>query len=427
MCQKRVLEAKRILQANDRGRYTVPTSSGLYPAQWNWDSCLVALGFAQYDQERAWREIETLFEAQWPDGMVPHIIFHEDDSSYFPNSSVWAAGPSKCTSGITQPPVAATALRYLYQKSCENRHVERLRKLLPRVVRWHMWLYSARGKQNFGLVSILHPWESGMDNSPVWDGPLRQVPEAASVSSLRRDTKYAATSVRPRTEDYNRYLHLLYLYRDHGYSFDKLLSIAPFRVADVAFNCILLRAERDLAYLLREIGDEYGAEIAELRAANLTLDLEAMWDEEEGFYYSVDINQNSPIKKPGIGSFLPLFANSDAARKHPRLADHMQRWLRKVRYGLCSYDPERAEYQPQCYWRGPVWVIVNWMLMEGLKRNGLIELADRLRTDSIELVETQGFHEYFDPESGAGLGGTGFSWTAAIYLVLMNTSSTLLG
>jgi hypothetical protein len=57
--------AREILSANDRGNYTVPTSSGLYPAQWNWDSCLVALGFAQYDLPRAWQEVATLFSGQW--------------------------------------------------------------------------------------------------------------------------------------------------------------------------------------------------------------------------------------------------------------------------------------------------------------------------------------------------------------------------
>ena len=35
--------AAEILNENDReGRYTVPTK-GLYPFQWNWDSCLTAL------------------------------------------------------------------------------------------------------------------------------------------------------------------------------------------------------------------------------------------------------------------------------------------------------------------------------------------------------------------------------------------------
>ncbi|MEP0320426.1 MGH1-like glycoside hydrolase domain-containing protein, partial [Bauldia litoralis] len=77
------LRAKEILRTNDRGGYTVPTA-GLYPYQWNWDSAFVALGFAAFDIDRAWTEVESLLASQWPDGMVPHIIFQRIDDSYFP-------------------------------------------------------------------------------------------------------------------------------------------------------------------------------------------------------------------------------------------------------------------------------------------------------------------------------------------------------
>src|SRR5688572_25552671 len=59
--------AREILENNDRGGYTVPNGR-VYPFQWNWDSAFVAFGFAAFNPERAWREIETLFEAQWEDG-----------------------------------------------------------------------------------------------------------------------------------------------------------------------------------------------------------------------------------------------------------------------------------------------------------------------------------------------------------------------
>ena len=84
-------EAAAILRANDRGGYTVPTA-GLYPYQWNWDSAFAALGFAEFDLDRAWRELETLAEGAWPNGMWPHILFRVDDPDYFPGPSVWRAG-----------------------------------------------------------------------------------------------------------------------------------------------------------------------------------------------------------------------------------------------------------------------------------------------------------------------------------------------
>ena len=93
--------ARAVLTENDRGTYTVPTK-GLYPFQWNWDSCFTALGQRHFDEDRAWTEIETLFAHQWPDGMVPHIIFHEPDDGYFPGPEVWATDRPTPTTGITQ-------------------------------------------------------------------------------------------------------------------------------------------------------------------------------------------------------------------------------------------------------------------------------------------------------------------------------------
>ena len=112
MTQDLIDHAGKILAENDKGGYTVPTH-GLYPFQWNWDSCLTALGQAYFDEDRAWTEIETLFAHQWDDGMVPHIIFHELDDGYFPGPDVWNTGRKVPTSGITQPAVAGFAVARL--------------------------------------------------------------------------------------------------------------------------------------------------------------------------------------------------------------------------------------------------------------------------------------------------------------------------
>lgn len=59
-------QAQEILRRNDRGGYTVPTH-GLYPFQWNWDSAFVALGFAEFDRDRAWQRSKRWFR---PSGMT---------------------------------------------------------------------------------------------------------------------------------------------------------------------------------------------------------------------------------------------------------------------------------------------------------------------------------------------------------------------
>jgi hypothetical protein len=110
--------ARAILARNDRGGYTVPTDR-LYPFQWNWDSAFVAMGFATYDIDRAYRELERLIEGQWDDGMIPHIVFHAPSDTYFPGPDVWGAQHSVPTSGITQPPVFGMALRCVHEAAAE--------------------------------------------------------------------------------------------------------------------------------------------------------------------------------------------------------------------------------------------------------------------------------------------------------------------
>eukprot|EP01042_Synura_sphagnicola_P010608 gene10608-13604_t len=166
-------EARDILRRNDRGGYTVPTDAlypfqwnwngytvpthGLCPFQWNWDSAFVALGFAEIDRNRAWLEIETLIGAQWDDGMIPHIVFHADDDGYFPGADVWATGKTPPTSGITQPPVLASAAHMLHAR-CTDRALAdaQMAAIYPKLLLNHRWWQTARDPHRTGLVAILH-------------------------------------------------------------------------------------------------------------------------------------------------------------------------------------------------------------------------------------------------------------------------------
>src|ERR1700688_4835410 len=102
-----VERAKSVLKANDLGQSTKPAPN-LYPHQWNWDSCFIAIGISRYDTERAALELRSLLHGQWRNGLIPQIIFNPEGSGYFPGPDVWQstrspdAPTSVETSGITQ-------------------------------------------------------------------------------------------------------------------------------------------------------------------------------------------------------------------------------------------------------------------------------------------------------------------------------------
>ena len=95
-------------------------------------------------------------------------------------------------------------------------------------------------------------------------------------------------------------------------------------------------------------------------------------------------------------------------------------WQRRL--SLASTLPGEPGFEPKRYWRGPVWAVINWMIAEGLARHGQDALAARLRRVTATAIARGGFAEYFDPMTGAPLGGDAFSWTASIALVLSDCS-----
>ncbi|MEE9583565.1 MAG: hypothetical protein V3W01_02760, partial [Dehalococcoidales bacterium] len=85
--KKLLASARQVLEKNWRGTYTSP-SPQLYPHQWSWDSAFVAIGYSHYAQANAQRELASIFEGQWANGMLPHIVFRSG-SPYFPGPEHW--------------------------------------------------------------------------------------------------------------------------------------------------------------------------------------------------------------------------------------------------------------------------------------------------------------------------------------------------
>ena len=401
-------QAAAILRGNDRGGYTVPTA-GLYPFQWNWDSCLVALGWAQFDLDRAFTEIETLFSAQWPDGMVPHIVFHRPDPGYFPGPERWGTNRTPATSGITQPPVAASCVRRLVERGGEAR----ARALFPKLLASHRWFHTVRDPDATGLVTTLHPWETGMDNSPAWDEALARVEVAPDLEPyVRKDTGHVDPAMRPTKAEYDRFMTLVQRYRQSGWS-HAITRASPFRVADVGTNCILLRADRDLLTLAERFGEHEA--ITEIQAwiDRATAAFPRFVEPATGLWHSIDLVSNARVPTATSAGFLAFWAGLGDTR----LASLVEPWHQGARAGVPTVRTGDPRFDSKRYWRGPIWLIVNFMISEGLRETGAATLADRIRDDSRTLIERAGFFEYFDPLDGAGLGGASFTWTAAMWLV----------
>jgi len=416
-----IARAVEVLRENDQGAYTIPTK-GLYPFQWNWDSCLTALGLAHYDEARAWTEIETLFAHQWPDGMVPHIVFHVWSDGYFPGPEVWRTGRPTATSGITQPAVAGFAVRRLFDRASDKTlAAERAGALLPKIDAWHRWFYENRDPKSEGLVAIIHPWESGRDNSIDWDDAFERVPTEGVEPYIRRDILHADPAHRPTREQYDRYLWLLQHFRGLGWDNARLHDASPFQVVDPGFNAILIRASADLADLAEALGEAEIANANRARAKKGLAAMERLWSDAHGQYLCLDRITGKLVGSASVGGILPAFAAIPESRA-AAIGATVQRLAGKARHVVPSHDPDDPRFDAKRYWRGPIWLVVNYMIADGLMAAGEVEIASKITASSLNLIAESGFAEYYDPFSGEPCGGGRFTWTAAMVLEFLRNA-----
>lgn len=171
--------AKTVIANNDHdGQYTIP-AHGLYPHQWLWDSCFVAIGMANYDVKRAQQEILSLLRGQWANGMLPSMILNKDfthraDREFW-RSYISPFAPDKvATSGITQPPMLAEAIVKIGKQLPKPARRTWFAKTYPALLKYHQWLYNDRDPHHTGLTLQVHSWETGLDNTPPWIDELHQ-------------------------------------------------------------------------------------------------------------------------------------------------------------------------------------------------------------------------------------------------------------
>lgn len=425
-------EAVATLLANWRGSSTVPTAT-LYPHQWSWDSAFIAIGLAHISTRRAWNELFSLFGAQWRDGRVPQIVFNPavPADAYFPGPPYWQplpdAGPAAgvSTTGLIQPPVHAAAALSIARRTPEDVRHSLVQRIYPSLAAYHDYLFSQRVLP-CGLVAIVHPWESGFDNSPAWDGPLAAVPSSVDgIAALRRDLDHVSRSARPTDDEYARYVVIASTYRDGGYRDDDLVSL-PFCVVDPLVNALLVWSERALADLAQLAG--ISAQQHRDRAAALSAALqEQLYDDDLGIHVAVDARTGRRSRVRTVGGLTPLLLDDLHAGQRRALTTTLTgpSFLGHTGVrGVPSYDLTAADVDPYRYWRGPTWINTTWLIRQALMGAGEDELAQRLADEMLELVTNAGFREYFHPWTGEGLGAADFSWSAALVLDTLHDFKT---
>ncbi|WP_406278065.1 amylo-alpha-1,6-glucosidase [Embleya sp. NBC_00896] len=368
----------------------VPSKFG-YVGIWNWDSYFHAIALRHADPELARDQIRILLDHQRPDGLIPDVVHDEGvlaETTDLPRSDharlaehvgqalgepVSGAEPGaesgfESESGddsarsvgevvpVTKPPLTAWAVWKIHEVDPD---LSFLAEVYEPIARSQEWWLNCSDPDGDGLAEYLHPYSSGLDDSPVWDfGPRAEPPDLNAYLALQFDVLGDIAAALGKTEEAQRW--------------------------------------------------------RERAAAHTELLVARRWDGER--FTTVSAGRRVPVRTPL--ELMPLLTGRLPAEIADRLvADLLSDsfWGERPVPTVAFDDPL---FDPEAMWRGPVWLNVNYLLIEGLRRSGYPQVADELTERTVRMVaEGGGLYEYWNPLTGrrAGRATTGFGWSSALF------------
>jgi glycogen debranching enzyme len=378
-----------------------------YPFQWFWDSCfhvVILARLGEYDVAK--RTLRSLFAMQEDNGFVGHMIFWKQ---LLPKrrTDVMQARPSwhalrPHMSSLIQPTFAATALLCLFEASGDRVF---LGELYARIKRYHDWLALNRDFDGDGLLTIISPFESGMDWKASYD-PVLGCPERKTHRWMYASPLFwSAVGV-----DLANFVR--------RYDLGRIKRRGKFLVKDAGFNAIYAADLGAMQKLAALVGDDATVFAARRRRVVQSM-LELMYHPDDAAFYDLFEPGSKQIRVRTPTIFFPLALDEIERRIAERVLnahfDREDEFAAPLPIPSVELrDPAFYPGESQFIWRGPTWAFINWFLYHALKKRGFHERAERLRRSLWQLIERSGFREYYDPFTGAGHGAREFTWSALL-------------
>ena len=302
-------------------------------------------------------------------------------------------------SDITQPPVIGESVEEVFKATGDK---EFLKEMLPKVKNYYNYLHDKRDPDGDNLISIIHPWESGWDNSQRWD-------------------KTIGVTDGDRHHIDDKKMNLFANYKKVGWDLDKVFEMDKFNVEPVDFNVIYAKNMEALSRLCGEIGDKEGEKLYSDRAKATTKAIfEKMWDGDKYVDLSGKDETVSDVKSAAM--FYPMMLDGEKhgkelVEKHLMNPDEFN-----VKYGVPTTSIDHDLFDGGQYWRGNVWQNVNVFTWRGLDKLSKENpdygpakiMKEKIKDASFELLDKAGFSEYFDPIKAKGHGVQTFGWNGMV-------------
>ena len=399
---------------------------------WAWDSWKQVVGMAHYAPELAMENVRSIFDyqIQADDEVRPQDAGAIIDCIFFNKGPERGGDGGNWNERNSKPPLAGWAVYNAYKESGDKEFLE---EMYPKLVAYHNWWYTNRDIDGNGVAeygAMVHDshyqydeegeiitdengnplvdaeavieaaaWESGMDNAPRFDISGNGPEDVGTlVYEVKNDDgETVGYTINQESVDLNSYL-----YAEKGF---------------------LKAMAEELG--LTEDAAKYEEEAAALKEYINT----NMYDEETGYYYDLQINEDGSEKKllvnrgKGSEGWLPLWAKLATEEQAENVIENM---LDEEKFNLVVPLPVTSKdndmFNPNKYWRGPVWMDQAMFGAEALQNYGYHEEAQELVlkmfVNAEGLLSDGPIRENYNPLTGVGLHTKNFSWSAAAFYLL---------
>lgn len=325
-----------------------------YVGVWLWDQFFHALAYRHVDTRLAEDQLRITLDHQQANGMLPDAIHDEGLVTHL---------YAPVDADVTKPPLNAWAAWKCYEKS---KRIDFIDEIYQPLLKWHEWWYRDNTDPETGLCLYQHPFSSGLDDNPLWDGGMPVV-----------------------APDLNTYIVL---------------------------------SELAMANMARELNMPENAAEHQARAEDFSDRMyRYMWDEKRGYFPAR--RNGEPIEVYTPFSLLPIVPGLMPEHVNNRvielLTDPNTFWTQYPLPSVALNDPSYDHHQ---MWRGPTWINVNYLFIEGLNRLNRKDVAAELRRRTLTLIQRhKDIYEYYDPVTGdpPPKAAPMFGWTTALFIDLV--------
>jgi len=343
-----------------------------YPHMWLWDSCFHSIAWASLHDQRSVIELAHALRMQFCNGFLPHMVYAGPNTVY--------RGPRSDVSCFTQPPVYALAMTWARRQGLSV--PDDLSGQISRALS-----YFTHRRFRDGLAFVVHPWETGCDDSPRWD-------------SWYGGSHWNAPAWRDRDQE-------LVASTEFGDEEGDAVWNTEFVCAPSLFNGILSHA----FWLASELTGDSGQRRASFEIGEAMDDL--LWDDTQGLYVDRPlVGGGDSHRAPTLDGVLAALGSVRPERARTCLEQLRDPARFAAPWGLRYLPPTDPAYLPDAYWRGPAWPQLEFLAVQACRRRGEDKLADEIADRGKRAIVRSRWAEYWNPETGRGRGARPQTWAS---------------